>query len=229
MILSHRHKFIFLKTRKTAGTSIEIALSTICGPEDVITPIMPADEEIRANMGARGPQNYLVPMSNYGFKDWARLFIKRRRRTFYNHIPAKHVRNIVGNKIWNSYFKFSVVRNPFDQAVSRYFWKTRNLESPPSISEFLRESKLVRCSNWDIFSIDNKVVMDHMIRFENLENDFRYVLRRLGIDSDLRLPLSKTGLRPARPASQLIDSEARETVNHLCSRELREFGYEWNG
>ncbi|MEL6382956.1 MAG: chondroitin 4-O-sulfotransferase, partial [Cyanobacteria bacterium J06626_18] len=32
MIISHEYKFIFLKTRKTAGTSIEIALSKFCGP-----------------------------------------------------------------------------------------------------------------------------------------------------------------------------------------------------
>ena len=32
MIVSHEHKFIFLKTKKTAGTSIELALSELCGP-----------------------------------------------------------------------------------------------------------------------------------------------------------------------------------------------------
>ena len=32
MILSHEHKFIFLRTKKTAGTSIELALSELCGP-----------------------------------------------------------------------------------------------------------------------------------------------------------------------------------------------------
>jgi hypothetical protein len=39
MIISHKHKFIFLKTRKTASTSTEFALNEICGPEDVVTPV----------------------------------------------------------------------------------------------------------------------------------------------------------------------------------------------
>ena len=38
MIISHKHKFIFLKTRKTAGTSVQIALSGICDQDlDIIT------------------------------------------------------------------------------------------------------------------------------------------------------------------------------------------------
>ena len=44
VIASHQHRFIFLKTRKTAGTSVEIALSKVCGPDDVITEISPEDE-----------------------------------------------------------------------------------------------------------------------------------------------------------------------------------------
>ena len=48
MIVSHKHKFIFVKTVKTAGTSVEIALSRFCGENDIITPIHPPDEELRA-------------------------------------------------------------------------------------------------------------------------------------------------------------------------------------
>lgn len=57
MIISHEHKFIFLKTAKTAGTSIEIALSKFCGSDDVITKIARPDQRIRSEVGYPGPQN----------------------------------------------------------------------------------------------------------------------------------------------------------------------------
>jgi hypothetical protein len=37
MIISHKHKFIFIKTRKTAGSSIEHYLSKYLGPDDICT------------------------------------------------------------------------------------------------------------------------------------------------------------------------------------------------
>ena len=48
MIISHRHRYIFIKTHKTAGTSVEISLSRFAGPDDVLTPVAPRDEEVRA-------------------------------------------------------------------------------------------------------------------------------------------------------------------------------------
>lgn len=60
MILSHDWRFLFLKTRKTAGTSVEIALSRICGPLDVITPISPADQAQRNKDSGTLPRNYLL-------------------------------------------------------------------------------------------------------------------------------------------------------------------------
>jgi hypothetical protein len=41
MILSHDRRLIFIKTQKTAGSSLELSLSQICGPTDIITPLMP--------------------------------------------------------------------------------------------------------------------------------------------------------------------------------------------
>lgn len=38
VLVSHRHRLIFIKTRKT---SIEIALSTVCGLEDLVTRLLP--------------------------------------------------------------------------------------------------------------------------------------------------------------------------------------------
>jgi len=46
MIISHKHKLIFIKPIKVAGTSFELALRNYCGPEDIITMCTPEDERI---------------------------------------------------------------------------------------------------------------------------------------------------------------------------------------
>ncbi len=51
MILSERHRFVFIKGRKVAGTSTEMALAALCGPDDIITPISPIDERARLPNG----------------------------------------------------------------------------------------------------------------------------------------------------------------------------------
>ena len=58
MILSHTRRFIFIKTRKVSGTSMEISLSKNCGGDDIITPISYEDELVRLDEGGCLPQNY---------------------------------------------------------------------------------------------------------------------------------------------------------------------------
>lgn len=103
MIVSHRYRFIFLKTRKTAGTSIEVALSRLMGEADIITPIGREDEAVRSQLGYRGPQNFLVSPLRYGVEEWRKLIFERHRTKFYNHIPAREAKRFLGDRIWNSY------------------------------------------------------------------------------------------------------------------------------
>lgn len=67
MIVLHGPKIIFLKSRKTAGSSIEIALSAIAKESDVIAPIDngSGDDEERARLGYVGPQNYEKRFLNF--------------------------------------------------------------------------------------------------------------------------------------------------------------------
>ena len=46
-IISYNKNFIFIKSSKTAGTSMEIALSKFCGTEDVIAPLDSFAEDMR--------------------------------------------------------------------------------------------------------------------------------------------------------------------------------------
>lgn len=56
-IINYSKKFIFVKTNKTAGTSLEIALSQFCGADDVIGQIMKEDENLRRKLGFRTSKN----------------------------------------------------------------------------------------------------------------------------------------------------------------------------
>ena len=117
MIVSHQHRFVFVKTRKTAGTSIEIALAQHCGPDDIITPIDEVDEQIRRNLGHRGPQNFEVRKKVRGIIGIARRMLGKDVVRYYNHIPAGSIRDNVGAQIFDSYQKFCVVRNPWDRLI----------------------------------------------------------------------------------------------------------------
>lgn len=59
---SHDHlpptKADYIKTKKVASTSLEVALSRYCSEECTITPITNKDEVIRQQLAFRVPQNY---------------------------------------------------------------------------------------------------------------------------------------------------------------------------
>ncbi len=107
MIISHSRRFTFIKTAKTAGTSLEIALAKFCGPEDIITPVSPEDEKVRKRSGYPGPQNYLTSPLEYDILSLAKLLVKGKlKKKYYNHIPAAEVK-----KKWNRTFGTAILNS----------------------------------------------------------------------------------------------------------------------
>jgi hypothetical protein len=227
MIICHAHKFIFIKTRKTAGTSIEIALSQFCGPDDILTRLDPEDERIRQELGFRGPQNYILPLRAYKPSDWYRLIKRRKRMNFANHAPAGFIRENIGAEVWNGYFKFCFERNPFDQAISRYYWSTS--EPRPEINAYLCTLRPHLLSNWDIYAIDGRIAVDFIGRYENLSGDLAFALNKIGLPGDIQLPRAKAGYRAdRRPYSQILNDMGRARIEEVCRRELEAFHYTWD-
>jgi hypothetical protein len=212
MIISHEHQFIFIKTKKTAGTSIEIALSKICGDEDIITPILPEDESIRTALGYRGPQNYIFSGS----------------QLFYNHIPACDIHALVGDDVWNTYFTFCFERNPWDKVISWYFFRHQT-EPRPSISEFIRSAETGSFGNpggFDLYSISGHIAVDRVCLYEHINEEIEYIQNLLNLPDIPALPTAKSRFRRDRRSyREVLGNEDRSAVERLFAREIAHFGY----
>ncbi len=230
MIISHKHRFIFLKTRKVGGSSVELALSAFCDEDDILTPV--AEEDQRADtVGAR---NYRLP-----FKQWPmagkirRLIGSRitpRRSGYYDHISATEVRTFAGNEIFDGYFKFSIERNPWDRQVSQYFWETKDCGERPSFSDYLHgkwKHKLI--PNWSIYTIDDQICVDHMVQYADLSAGLGEALKKVGIEDEIALPSAKAGVREKAPYQDHYDETTKEMVATWYAREIEAFSYTFDG
>lgn len=231
MILSRRHRFIFIKTNKTAGTSVEIALSKFCGPDDIITPIAAEDEAMRADLGFPGPQHHLATLAEYRVRDHFALLLKRRRKLrFYNHMSAGEVRARVDSASWDAAFKFCIERNPWDRVVSLYYYHVRGDRRPPPFEDFVRSDAplILKRRGIELYTIDGRIAVDRICRFEHLADDLELVRQHIGLPEPLELPRAKTQFRKEnRSYREMYGKAERERVAALFADEIRLGGYEF--
>jgi hypothetical protein len=215
VIVSHERGFVFMKTRKTAGTSVEIALSRICGEDDVITPVTPEDEALRRAAGGRGPQNFEAPPNL--------------NRNAFNHMPVSMVRTMLGRKRFESYFSFAVERNPWDAVVSLYHWRFRD-GLPGSFADYVASEAVATFAtkNARIYRIKGEVAVDRVLRYEALAEELDAVWNELALPGRPDLPHAKSGTRPVGPSYRsYYDDASRQRVAELFAAPIGELGYEF--
>jgi hypothetical protein len=230
MIISHKHRFIFLKTMKTASSSIEIALSTQCGPEDIITPT-------RGDLG----EQRTIPEQNYRINHplvpkrplWRRVLRRPERHYhptvgYYEHMPAWRIKAYVGDDIWRRYYKFAFVRNPWDRQLSFYFYKTRNEKPRRSFDAFMRSKRRAIVESREIYTVDDAIAVDFLGRYENLEAHFKQALIDIGLDPTIALPEANVSNKPKhRSYRDSYNERTRVLVADWYAQEIAEQGYEF--
>ena len=228
MIISHKHKFIFIKCYKTASTSLEIALSSICGPDDVITELQKEDLLKAKQLGYFGPQNHLEKYSNYKLKDWAKLIIKHQKKHKYApHDSAIHIKNSLPNKIWESYFKFCFERNPWEKAISSYYYKDGE-KKWGSILNFIRCGDLYYTKGFDLYSINGVVAVDKIYKLENMDESLIDLSNRLKLSKTLKLPnyhANKSKRKDKRNYKEILSEEEKSLIKIMYAREIKLLGY----
>ncbi|MBD2579671.1 sulfotransferase family 2 domain-containing protein [Oscillatoria sp. FACHB-1406] len=146
------------------------------------------------------------------------------------HITAAQARQLYGEKIWNSYTKFSVVRNPWDRIVSmwacKWWHQAANLNEDCSFETFIK--KLRPHSNETYKTLFYNDILneelDFTLRFETLQQDFSAMLNKIGA-SDILLPHIEK--REHKHYTAMYNLKERKLVANLFKKDIYRFGYKF--
>jgi hypothetical protein len=232
MIISHKHKFIFIKPQKTAGTSVELMLSRICGDKDIITPLgFDPDPNVREKHKAKPPQNYYraKPLKNWKMSELFWFLIKWRKPNlnYWEHIQADEIREYVGNDIWNSYKKISIVRNPWDHAVSQYLW-VKKFGFKKGDYDFEKYLDTSYVSLFPFYFIGGEYIVDEMLCFENLKEDTQNLLEKLNVSKPIEMPITKNKVRKNKNYSDFYTEKMIDKIFKKNEILIKQFYYGFN-
>lgn len=202
MIISHLYKFIFIKTAKTAGTSLEVFLSNVCGDDDVFTPIIP----------------HVKPHRSRNFKN----------QGFYNHMPGQQIAKLIDPEIWNTYFKFCVERNPWDKTLSHYYMLKNRSKTPFSLENYFQEKTFPNDFR-KYTGINGEILVDKILRYETLDQELERVFADLEIpfSGELGVWAKSTYRKDHRHYREVLSPQQATTVAEVFHREINLLGYKF--
>lgn len=226
VLISHPNKFIFVKTKKSASTSIEECLEyyLIGVPSAGFGEASPERISFDSYVSARGRvkvPNFMAP-----------------------HISTRELVRLLGAERLASYRKVSCVRNPWDQVVSFFWWRLRRhpywisvASTAPimilklwfSIWYFTNTAKIKNLSFTQQLSLNGELPPFHIIRYESAEADLKELLKALGHSTkDIYLPRRKSNIRSRpEPFQKYYFNFVRNSVSRIRRQDLAKFGYQW--
>lgn len=156
------------------------------------------------------------------------------------HMPAFCVRNLIGETAWQSKFKFSIVRNPWDRVVSQYHYRLQanqqNIqEQKLSFNDWVkavyRDQSVDLINSYAMFmpqwywlsDMDGKLIIDYIARFEMLERDIDYVLKKLNINGSIQ-HLRKSNRNHYR---EYFNNETVDIIAKWFDKDINHFGYSY--
>jgi hypothetical protein len=209
MILSHRHRFIFFAVPKTGTHSLRAALRLHLGDDDW--------EQCRLFVERRSPIDALAEKK-------------------HGHLSVRDVRPHLSDEIWRDYFKFAVVRNPWDRFISNAFFAHRHRkrfasDPKPGLRRMAEGSRLTerllsRLQHSFLCDDDGRLAMDHVGCFETLQESFDEVCERIGIP---RAKLDTTNRTSHEAYRTYYDDELKRLVGERYAQDAEAFGYDFDG
>ena len=158
------------------------------------------------------------------------------------HLTASQMKRLyLTEDVFNNYFKFAFVRNPWDKAVSEYHWYLR-YGRPVTFQDWVRtlSARLGVSENLHILEIGHNIpqykfiydnqgslLVDLVGRFERLQDDFNRVCETIGME-DSTLPMSdQTSSKGRRHYREYYNDETKRIIAKIYEKDIELFGYEY--
>jgi hypothetical protein len=229
VMISHKHQFIFIKTKKTAGTSVEEYFESILigVPESGFS------------------ENTFERVAKDSYVTGRTIYQGAVKGLLLSHASSGQILRALGQERFDSYIKVSCVRNPWDQIVSFFWWRISFYPSAHRIMIRLpmilvrtifsywlsRSQKRINSLSYTAqLEIDGVLPKMKIIHFETMKEDIDKICEELGIDNlSLELPNRKTTQRKTSAPYQTYYSRAlRDSVAKARALDLANFGYSWS-
>jgi hypothetical protein len=197
MIISYKHKFIFLKTRKVAGSSIEKILYNYLGPDDICTG-SPADGtpllNCKKSVGHR-PASWFIKNTPNEWNDFFTWTITR------NPFDA----------LVSFYYYHRKTNNPLKVTSGTF-------------ENFILTADLKKFNDWYKYTDNNKIVVDKVFRYESLDEEL--TKSPIPYNNELSTVFVKSNTREQQGFSHLYTKEMEEKVVNEFKLVLDTFGYQ---
>lgn len=204
-MISRSHRCIFVHIPKTGGTSLE----------NIIWP------------GRRTTADLWM-----GFVDKYR---NKYQTGGLQHLLATQIRTEIGGDAFAAYFKFSIVRNPWDKAVSQFSSMEtredlRDLIGMRKGDPFKKYVELIarkKHVQWEpqvnfLQDSNGEVLVDYVGRFEAFTDSVFHVLNKIGLGAQT-IPHANASRRG--PYEEYYDAESKEMIAALYAADIEAFGY----
>jgi len=247
MILSKKHKFIFIKGKKVAGTSIEVLLSHLCGNQDIVTPITPIDERSRFHSSGTCAQNYACnPEEHHSFisliksnndKELENILLPKGK--YYNHMPLKEVLYLQKD-ISEDWLVFAAERDPYSKIISYANMQIKFNEylndGKPMLSDLkslkhqiernFDDGTYLDVKNIDLYKDPSNIIKTVIIKYDDLDNQLSEIISQLGIINHPPLKQYKAGLSSNKidPFSIYTKKQLHQ-INETFEEEFLQFDF----
>lgn len=245
MILSHRHRFVFVKGMKVAGTSFEMAVAPLCDPDDIVTPISPIDELARLPYGVcrnyafdRATEaEYLTRLAATPPNELATL--KQPALVYYNHMPLTEVLAKTKTGL-DGYRIVAIERSPYAKVIS---WANMRVtygnyriggamrastdDIRASVDRGFESGQILGARNIDRYRDAAGHLAVQPMRYDTLAADFAAFVRGLGETQIPPLPHAKKGLlSDTLNPREILRPDQIARLNDAFAAEFDAFGYE---